>query len=183
MNKIIKYQHRSNKLESPIKYRAMEIDVKSNGYEIVLGHNWNVEECSLEEFLKLCDPDTELAINIKQSGLCVELERILSLYNIKSYFYFDQAVPDLIEYLEICPEHTAIRLSEYEIMNDAIYKNYNYGWIWFDIFNEGQYLKFDKEFEFPENKRVVVCMPSLHNSKYQYKHLLKSKNIYGYCED
>ena len=173
---IIKYKHRANNPLDPYKYRALEIDAKSDGNKVVLGHNHNELTCSLIEYLDNCNPNTELAINIKQSGICDKLFDTLKSYTLKSYFVFDMAFSDYLEYEGKYPEHTASRLSEFE--NNNLYKNFRSKWVWVDIFTN--YKFFDQSLIIP-NKNIVVVSPELHNSNYKYEQLIN--NAYGICTD
>lgn len=171
---MVLYKHRANQITDPFEYKALEIDVKFSNGEVVLGHDVDEITCSLIDYLANCNTETELAINIKQSGMASVLTDILPKYPLKSYFYFDHALPDLLLYLQIDPEHTAFRWSEYACENHNFSKA---GWIWVDFFHYHE--SNDKLMYF--NKKFVVASPELHKSDYRYKNL--TQHAYGLCTD
>ncbi len=178
---MIFYKHRANNLNDPLKYKALEIDIKWDTYhqEIILGHDCCDFKCCLIDYLDKCNEETELAINIKQSGLvnALNCEYYKSKFNkLKSYFFFDMSIPDLLEYIKICPEHTAFRMSEYEL---RFYDECK--WIWLDFFNnEFDICMYDTIIK--SDKNIVIVSPELHNNKNN----LNIDNIiecYGICTD
>ena len=125
---MITYKHRANLLTDPLRYAAVEVDVKMNNGQVVVGHNTDHIDCLFEDYLKNCNENTELAVNIKQSGMAKILYEMMSKCKVKSYFFFDMAVPDLLDYISLCPQHTAYRISEYET------QRFDVDWVWLDYF-------------------------------------------------
>lgn len=167
---MVNYKHRSNNVLAPLTHKAMEIDVKFENGDIVLGHDGSDVACTFEAFLANCNKNTELAINIKQSGMAKELVKLLANYKLKSYFFFDMAVPDLLEYITLTPEHTAYRVSEYE-RYDVDFDRC--GWVWLDYFKDFEH----NDVPYISTAKQVVASPMLHGSSYQYKML--TKKAYG----
>lgn len=172
------FKHRANRLIDPYLHKNLEIDVKSNGYEIVLGHNWNQSSCTLIDYLKNCSYDTQLAINIKESGLAEPLREIMNLYShkIKDFFFFDMAMPDSLPYIKLFGgNHVAVRLSEFENKLISPCK-----WIWLDFFKgSGDY---EKYYPYTKNYKIVVVSPELHGIKKIIPNNIL-KNFWGICTD
>lgn len=166
---MIIYKHRANLLTDPLKYTAVEVDVKINNRQVVIGHNADHVDCLFEDYLKNCNENTELAINVKESGMVKKLCELMSKVKVKSYFFFDMAVPDLLDYISFCPQHTAYRISEYET------RLFDADWIWLDYFTFTTELK--NEFL---GKKVVVVSPELHGFRHRYK---LDFSYYGVCTD
>jgi len=176
---MITFKHRCNDIEDLKKYKEVEIDIKASGKgELILGHNHNAHTCYFEDYLKACNGH-RLAINIKQSGLCKPLIKLLKRYymkTIKEFYFFDMAVPDLItDYLEICPEFTAFRLSEYE---NKLFDKAKY--IWLDYFNWKQFNHLNYVY-LSDQYKIIVASPELHSFKNTTYPKDKIKNFYGVC--
>lgn len=173
---MLEYKHRANSYEDVLNYNSIEIDVKSNTNTIVVGHDWNENICSLEQLLSFCSENHNLAINIKESGIIDEIDKIINKFKVNSYFYFDLPFPDLIQYSKKYSDHLAIRISEYEPI--FIYDKIKYEWIWLDITDKHEF--YDQNLHF-NNKKVVIVSPELHNSNYIFKNLIEG--AYGICTD
>jgi hypothetical protein len=173
-----KFKHRANNLYSPKYFKALEIDVRAESGRLVLKHNWNDSSISFDKFLRHCK-DNELAINVKDSGLVEPLNDLLKFYskNLKDYFMFDMSIPDLIDYIKVCPKHTAFRLSEFE---NEIFPECN--WIWLDNFHMFEEKDFEKYYYLTKNYKVVVVSPELHNVKVKLDSNIVN-NFYGICTD
>ena len=177
--KMIKFKHRANSLMHPRQYKAVEVDVRSDGKNLVVGHDWDKPDCYFLNYLEKCTKDSTLAINVKEDGLCDVLCDIMSKFKVRDYFFFDMSVPDLLNYIKKCPEHTAFRMSEFE--NKTYTKC---GWVWLDYFNYENYILYKKyNYHLNPNKyKIVVVSPELHNI-HELELLPEHMNYYGICTD
>lgn len=175
---MITFKHRCNNIEDLQKHKEVELDVKSSkSGELILGHNHNAHTCNLENYLKACNGH-KLAINIKQSGLCKPLIKLLKRYymkTVKEFFFFDMAVPDALEYYDICGEFSAFRLSEHE---NKLFDKAKY--IWLDFFNWKLFNHLNYTY-LSDQYKIILASPELHG----YKNITfpkdKIKNFYGIC--
>jgi hypothetical protein len=176
----IKFKHRVNNLADAKDFNSIEIDVKYYNGDIWLGHNADVNEMKLRDFLETNkNKDLYLAINVKQSGLCDLLESIMKEFKIQKYFYFDMAVPDLIEYINKCPDHAAYRFSEFEYHNFSKCK-----YVWIDFFKKESYNELNDivNFNIFNNKKIILVSPELHNLDLKLGEEILNK-FYGVCTD
>jgi hypothetical protein len=178
---MIIYKHRANHLEDPLKYKYLEVDIKYNyhTYGLITGHDISEEICNFSEYLDNCNKHTQLAINVKQTGLLEILNNPVyksKLNKLKSYFFFDMSIPDLLDYIKIFPNNTACRMSEYEL---RLYDECK--WIWLDFFNsEFDYCMYNTILKFKKN--IIVVSPELHKNN-NILDIKKLKYCYGICSD
>lgn len=173
---MIRFKHRANTTIDLFRYNAVEIDVKGYDSNIVLGHDWTVIGPTFKSYLSYCTENHVLAVNIKQSGIHEEVIRLVKQSKVKEFFLFDFTFPDLFECSKKYPEHTAVRISEYEDFRQ--YEKFTYDWIWIDVFNNHE--NYDQTLHFSDKKMVIVS-PELHGSDYRYVNLVQG--CYGICTD
>lgn len=176
---MIKYKHRANNIEYIKHNQGLEIDVFANNGELVIGHDYSKPIMTLDNYLKKCVRN-DLAVNVKQSGLSKPLYSMLKYYydkkKIKSFFMFDMSTPDLFEYMDLCPQHTAFRLSEYEYV---MYTDCKY--VWLDFFDADDTAMICMD-NVEEKYKIVVVSPELHNNNFKYPLNILHK-FYGVCTD
>jgi len=182
---MIFYSHRQNNLPVKVsdKYAGVEFDVRNNRNCLVIHHE-PIEELALPLFIYLqrLPEGIDLAINVKEQGLCSALYCMMEEFEgkFKSYFFFDMAFPDLMEYVEKCPEHTAVRLSEYE-EDQAVFLRGKVEWVWVDYFENFEKMEDSNFMRNFEDNKVVVADPSLHGKDYSLDKL--GFTPYGVCLD
>ena len=126
--------HRVNNLDKlkmvPINF-GCEIDVRSNGKEIILNHDALQDGCKLKDFLGSYKHGT-LVVNIKESGLEDLIINELNDYNISNYFLLDCEFPYIYKKVRENFNKIAIRFSEDEPI-EQLEKYQNYvEWVWID---------------------------------------------------
>lgn len=137
-----------------------ETDIRDCLGTLVVSHDPpKGKEMNFETFLSiLANRDLPLALNIKSAGLAVQLKELMDSHKLSSWFVFDMAVPDLIEFHKYgIPFFT--RLSEYE--KEPILYEASVG-IWLDAFHE---IWFDADLIerfLADKKKVCVVSSELH---------------------
>lgn len=139
-----------------------ETDIRDRNSRLVISHDMPDENSMPLEFLfetyKKFKSALPLALNIKADGLQIELKRLLSLYQVESYFVFDMAVPDGLLYARN-QMRTFTRHSEYE--KEPPYYELAEG-VWLDELT-GHWLT-DRVIEqhLQNGKQVCIVSPDLH---------------------
>jgi glycerophosphoryl diester phosphodiesterase len=137
-----------------------ETDVRDCMGELVISHDMpQGGEMKLDEFLDiLAQRDVPLAINIKSDGLAAQLAQTMRRRQVRDWFVFDMAVPDMRAHLEAgTPVFT--RMSEVEQV--PAYLEQASG-VWLDMFSSQWYDSTVIEGLLSQGKRVCVVSPELH---------------------
>ena len=126
--------HRVNeisKLKSiPFEY-GCEIDIRTNGSNLILNHNPYLSGDSLIDFLDNYQHGT-LVLNIKESGIESDVLSHVRERNINSFFLLDVEFPYLYRASRDGERSIAIRYSEDEPIESVNkYKN-KVDWVWID---------------------------------------------------
>ena len=163
-----------NKLPNDV---GIEIDVRSNGNELILSHDIEEVNDKFEEFLNTYDKKLIVA-NIKESGIEDKVVDQLENKNIKDYFLLDVEFPYIFKCLKNRQKNIAIRFSENEPIETAkLFKN-NFKWLWIDTVSKlplnKKNLKIVNKF-----KSCLVCPErwGRPNQIKSYKKRLKSLNF------
>ena len=108
-----------------------EIDVRSNGKEIILNHDAMQDGCSFENFLNFYNHGP-LVVHIKESGIEDFIIKELNKHNISNYFLLDCEFPYIYKKVRENFKKLAIRFSEDEPIHQLEkYKNL-VDWVWID---------------------------------------------------
>ncbi len=130
--------HRRNTLEdlkSTNTDLGVEVDIRTNGDEIIIHHDPMTEGPSFNEWIKFYKHGT-LILNIKEEGLESYIIKILEKEKISNYFFLDQSFPFLIKYAKKGERRCAVRVSEYESLDTALSLSGRVDWIWLDCFTK-----------------------------------------------
>ena len=106
--------HRRNTLEdlkSTNTNFGVEVDIRTNGDEIIIHHDPMYEGPSFKEWIKFYKHGT-LIVNVKEEGLESYIIEILEKEKISNYFFLDQSFPFLIKYAKKGERRCAVRVSE-----------------------------------------------------------------------
>ena len=136
--------HRINLLKRLRKLPTIfgtEIDIRSNGSELILNHEPNTKGDKLEDYLSEYKHGT-LILNIKEAGIENEVIRKVKKAKINSYFLLDVEYPFIFKSIKKKQRNIAIRFSEIESINNAKFLQKNFNWIWIDTITK---LPIDKE--------------------------------------
>lgn len=153
------YIHRVNSLEQlksiPKEY-GIEIDLRSEGDEVILHHDPFKRGETLEVFLEKYSHNG-LILNSKTEGMEKRVLEIMNTFNINNFFFLDLSIPFLVKTYEAGCKKTAVRFSEYEPFGFAKKFNKKSDWVWVDSFR-GNY--FDSEQLFKLSKIFKICLMS-----------------------
>ena len=178
MEIIVHRINNSKKLRKIPKNYGVEIDVRDYKEKLILNHDPFKNGENLENFLKAYKHGT-LIINVKSEFIENRVIQLLKKYNIKKYFFLDSSYPVIFNFIKKGFKNFAIRISDYESMDNAFKIYPKFKWIWLEIFNELNLSK--KEILFLRKKDIKVCFvsPELHNKKNynKVKSWIKRKKI------
>ena len=156
--------HRINEitlLKSLPSELGVEIDLRSNGNEIILRHEPFIPGVLFNEWLK-SDRHSLLILNIKEEGLEDKILECLCNFNINNYFFLDQSFPFLVKSIKKGRSQSALRVSEFESIETAKNLKGKVDWIWLDFFThfplEADSMKLLKDMAY----KVCIVSPELH---------------------
>lgn len=128
--------HRRNKisqlLECPSNF-GVEVDIRSNGRELIIHHDpFSIGEL-FEEWLANYEHG-RLILNVKEEGLEETLLKLMKKYSIENFFFLDQSFPHLVKTASNGESRCAVRVSEFESLETALALSGKIEWIWVDFF-------------------------------------------------
>ena len=130
--------HRRNDIKSllstPIEY-GVEIDLRTHNNKLVINHDPFKGGVSFEEWISLYNHGT-LILNVKEDGLEEKIISLLHKNNISSFFFLDQAFPTIIKMIKNGESRCALRISEYESVENVLKLSNKLDWVWLDIFTK-----------------------------------------------
>lgn len=130
-------QHRCNSILDlrKVDYSfGVEIDIRSDGNELILQHDPFASGESLLSWINSYSHNT-LILNVKEEGLEERLLKIMRQYNIENFFFLDQSFPFLLKTIKQGERRCAIRISEYESIETALSLAGKVDWVWIDYFS------------------------------------------------
>jgi hypothetical protein len=136
-----------------------ETDIRDYCGQLVISHDMpHGDELLFSAFLELLKRrDMPLAINIKSDGLAKSIKREMEKHDLKNWFVFDMAVPDMVSYIQLGIPVFA-RASEEE--RPAFYADV--AGIWLDTFSHTWYTADTIHDWLADGKRVCIVSPELH---------------------
>ena len=126
--------HRVNKIKELKKISinfGAEIDIRTNGSNLILSHDPFMKGDKLEDYLENYNHKT-LVLNIKEAGIEEKVLSLVKKYSIKSYFLLDVEMPYLYKATIKGQKNIAVRFSEYENIFLAKYFKNKLKWVWID---------------------------------------------------
>jgi hypothetical protein len=174
---VIIINHRVNtidKLENTPKEYGVEVDLRSNGNDIIIHHDPFKKGVLFKDWLQYFNHKT-LILNVKEEGLEQVVLNYLNKKNITDYFFLDQSFPFLIKYSSILKGKSAVRFSEYESSNSVLNLKKIINWVWVDYFNFFP-LDYNTYVNF-KNKGFKICLVSPELQGFGEDELLKLRNI------
>lgn len=151
---MLKIAHRKNTIAeltaTPHEY-GVEIDLRSEGDEIILHHDAFQKGEKFEEWLKHFK-HAFLILNTKTEGIEEKILTLINHHQIKNYFFLDLSIPFMIKQIKQGNKNIAIRYSEYEPLALAQKFKWLVDWVWIDCFkdwslSEGDYKELKKHFK------------------------------------
>lgn len=158
--------HRVNTLqelhELDSKFGA-EVDVRSSLHGLMIHHDAFMLGDSLETWLADFHHGT-LILNVKEAGLDESLLTLMDKYKISNFFFLDQDFPTTFRLAQAGEKRCAIRVSDYESIENAYRLAGEVDWIWLDTFQS--FLFSRKEFLNLKAVGFKVCLvsPELHRT-------------------
>lgn len=155
--------HRRNTLrelmDSDPKY-GVEVDIRSDGGDLVIHHDPFVVGESFEEWIKSYRHGI-LVLNVKEEGLEQALLNILHFRGINDFFFLDQSFPFLVKWARKGEKRCAVRVSEYESMDTALSLAGLVDWVWVDCFTRFPLDKSDAKKLRSAGFRLCLVSPEL----------------------
>lgn len=124
-----------NKLKNLNSKYGVEVDIRSNDKDLVVGHDPFSDFINLKEWLSFYKHGT-LILNVKENGLEEELIKIMKFFNKENFFILDQSFPYIVKTIKTGEKRCALRLSEYESINTVLSLKNKLYWVWIDFFTK-----------------------------------------------
>lgn len=129
-------QHRRNTIaelkETPIEY-GIEVDIRSDAGRLIMHHDPFKDGEDFSEWLAGYRHGT-LILNVKEEGLEDRILQLMNDYKIDDFFFLDQSFPFLIKWSNAGMHKSAVRVSEFESVANALLLAGKVDWVWIDCF-------------------------------------------------
>lgn len=153
-----------NLLKDAPTYCGIEIDVRSNGTNLIVAHDPFEKGIPLEQLLSHY-AHNGLILNVKEEGLEVVLADIMRNFGITNYLFLDQSFPFMVRSLnsEQSP-HVAGRVSDIESLQTIERLLTKPGYLWCDSFS-GQWAHLADAVTFcnTSGSKLILVSPELHS--------------------
>ena len=128
--------HRRNTIEelqsTPTHY-GVEIDLRSEGNDVIVQHDPFVPGVLLKDWIKHYSHDI-LVLNVKEEELEPAITKIMESHSIENYFFLGQSIPSLVQCAQKGERRCATRVSQYEPIEAALLFAKKLDWAWVDSF-------------------------------------------------
>ena len=124
-----------NQLKQTPSSMGVEIDIRSNGQDLILQHDPFMPGIQFHDWLK-CYQHKLIILNIKEEGLEERILSCLNEFNITNYFFLDQSFPFLVKSARQGQKQSAVRVSEYESIKTVKNLAGKVEWVWIDYFTK-----------------------------------------------
>lgn len=134
---MILIRHRRNtvaELQATPPEWGVEIDIRSQGPELVLHHDPFVAGERFEDWLEAYRHRLVI-LNVKEEGLEQRVLAALAARGIEEFFFLDQSFPFLVRTARAGERRAAVRVSEYESIETALSLAGMIEWVWVDCFS------------------------------------------------
>ena len=181
---MIKILHRINNIDELVKIDTsygVEVDVHAYGKKLVVHHDAFEDGPYLSDWLNACGKRLVI-LNIKEEGIETRVRELAIKSDVKDFILLDLSFPALIKLTRIGESRIAIRVSEYESVENALLLESKIDWVWLDCF-EGFPIK-EEEFQKIKDSNFKICLvsPELHgyprnvNDIYNYQEFMQNIN-------
>ncbi len=136
---------------------GVEIDVRSNGKNLILHHDPFKQGELFEDWIRSYHHGT-LILNVKEEGLESSLLKLMNQYKINDFFFLDQSFPFLRKTAVMGESRCAVRVSEYENIETVLSLSGMVDWVWVDCFTRFPLKK--KEADQLTNAGFRLCLVS-----------------------
>jgi len=113
---------------------GVEVDIRSNGENLILHHDPFEEGELFGDWIKSYHHGT-LILNVKEEGLEGPILSLINQYKIKDFFFLDQSFPFLRKTAFMGESRCAVRVSEYENIETVLALSGLVDWVWVDCFS------------------------------------------------
>jgi len=179
---LIKILHRVNALDELAIIDAsygVEVDVHAFGKKLVVHHDAFEDGPDLSDWLTACGKRLVI-FNIKEEGIESRVRELAIKFDVKDFILLDLSFPALIQMTRLGESRIAVRVSEYESLENALLLQSKIDWIWLDCFN-GFPLS-AREFQILKSSSYKICLvsPELHglprdkSDIYNFQKIMKS---------
>ena len=155
MEIIIHRINKINELKEIPKMFGCEIDIRTNGSNLILNHEPFGKGDFLTDYLDNFNNGT-LVLNIKESGIENYVLKEVRQRNIKSYFLLDIEFPYMYKASLNGEKNMAIRFSEKEAIENLRFFKNKINWVWIDTISKFP-IKKNIVQELSEYKSCLVC--------------------------
>lgn len=157
-------RHRINTLkdlETIPAHQGIEIDLRSQGNDIILQHDPFKNGEQFEDLLAQYRHSL-LILNTKEDGLEDRTLSLLEKHKISAYFFLDLSLPATVKLARRKIRNFAVRFSEYEPLEACLAFQDMAEWVWIDCFNQ---LPLDSKNYAILKKHFKLCLvsPELQN--------------------
>lgn len=159
--------HRVNSSADLAKVRfshGVEVDIRSNGGELLLDHGFSGTGESFSEFLRAFSHEM-IILNVKEEGLEMSVLELCMELEVKDFFFLDQSFPNLVRLQHIIGEKSAVRVSDLEVIETSTNLAHSFvpGWIWIDSFlGDWGHLRGTLESSADLGFKTCLASPELH---------------------
>ena len=112
---------------------GVEIDIRSNGEDLILHHDPFSQGELFEDWIRSYHHGI-LILNVKEEGLESPILKIMNQHKIKDFFFLDQSFPFLRKTAVMGESRCAARVSEYENIETVLSLSGMVDWVWVDCF-------------------------------------------------
>jgi len=182
---MIKILHRVNCPEQLVnidRAYGVEMDVHAYGEKLVVHHDAFHDGPELSEWLEACG-SRFVIFNIKEEGIESRVRDLALKFGIVDYFLLDLSFPALIKMVRNGESRIAIRVSEFEAIENALLLESQVEWIWLDCFEGFPLTKEDCQQLKGCDLKICLVSPELHggsrskNDIYIFQEKLKDLNM------
>ena len=161
---MIKILHRVNNIEELLKVDpsyGVEVDVHAFRERLVVHHDAFKDGPDLSDWLNACG-DRLVILNIKEEGIENQVRELAIELGVSNFILLDLSFPALIKLTRLGESRIATRVSEYELVENALLLESKINWVWLDCF-EGFPLT-EREFQRLRSSNLKICLvsPELH---------------------
>jgi len=183
---MIKISHRINTIELLKKTPTnlgVEIDIRSNGKDLILHHDPFSGGELFINWLKFYCHET-LILNVKEEGLEIAIINLMNEYKIENFFFLDQSFPFLRKTALMGESRCAVRLSEYENIETVLSLSGLVDWVWVDCFTHFPLEKTEADHLVNSGFKLCIVSPELqgrieHNQVMEFRRDLELLDIEG----
>tara|TARA_Y100001936_G_scaffold253505_1_gene318569 strand:- start:277 stop:855 length:579 start_codon:yes stop_codon:yes gene_type:complete len=164
--------HRVNKSEDLISLPSdfgIEIDIRSDGQNLVLGHDPKQYTENLESYIESFKHSFLIA-NVKESGIENQVIQSLNKKKIENFFLLDVEFPYILQNNKKNGNYLSLRYSKYESIESIKPFIGKVKWIWVDTYAD---FNVDKNIaNILKNFKICIVSPSRWNSEYDLKYFV-----------